>query len=96
MSIFYPKKQGGRAAPLERPVQMNDDASPPSLLTIAPRPEKTFITDKLSHPATVLHPTFSGDMKQFDVTVESVFNREEDGETRLAFRGKDSKKWISH
>ena len=69
---------------------MNDDASPPSLLTIAPRPEKTFITDKLSHPATVLHPTFSGDMKQFDVTVESVFNREEDGETRLAFRGKAS------
>lgn len=57
------------------------------LAPFVPASNKTFLKDKASHPATVTHPTINGDMKTFDVVIHSVFYRDEDGESRLSFRG---------
>ncbi len=55
-------------------------------------PRKTMITDRLSYPATVTHPTMRGELQTFDVTIHSVYLSDDaigddpdlDG---LAFRG---------
>ncbi len=59
-------------------------------ITVVEGAKRTLVGDKLAHPATVSHETMAGDKRRFEVTIESVFYREEGGTARLAFRGKAS------
>lgn len=57
-------------------------------IVLAPQPANRTVADRLSHPATVIHPTMGGAETEFEVIIERVYYREDDEGERLCFRGK--------
>lgn len=57
-------------------------------IVLAPQPANRTIADRLSHPATVIHPSMKGAETEFEVIIERVYYREDDEGERLCFRGK--------
>jgi hypothetical protein len=54
-----------------------------------PPPKNRVLADRLSRPATVVHPTLAGDDAEFEVVIERVYYRPDDDDTEsLCFRGK--------
>ena len=68
---------------------MSDNRSTERRVIIRSPPANRVVADRLSHPATVVHPTITGDDAEFEVIIERVYYRTEANEPeRLCFRGK--------